>query len=64
MYSLLSTFDEDVVNLLYTTAYTASEVATGLYLQPRPKQYIVSYFGWSVDRLHLSQRNHKNLSVK
>lgn len=44
------------------TADTASEVATGLYPQPRPKQCIVFYFGWSV-RAFFSQWNHKNISV-
>jgi hypothetical protein len=28
-------------------AYSASEVAASLYLQPRPKQCIISYFGQS-----------------
>jgi len=45
------------------TTYTASEVTSGLYLKPRPKQYIVTYFGWSV-YMCLLHNNHKNISDK
>jgi len=36
------------------TTYTASEMAASLYLPPRPKQYIVNYFGWSVNSLDIT----------